>query len=69
MSISELMSKALADGFDVEIKIRKRDDGLTGAVTMPTEWARARLDANLIGWSFPIQLEDGTWIHPTVTNQ
>ena len=26
-------------------------------------------DPNLIGWSFPIQLEDGTWIHPTKRDQ
>ena len=26
-------------------------------------------DPKLIGFSFPIRLEDGTWIHPTQTDQ
>lgn len=38
--IAALILEALDQGFDVEIRMRRRDDGKEGVLKMPTPWAR-----------------------------
>jgi predicted polyphosphate/ATP-dependent NAD kinase len=39
-SISDLILETIAQGYDVTIKTRLREDGKEGVVTMPNEWVR-----------------------------
>lgn len=39
-TIAQLIEEAVADGFDVTITIRRRDDGKEGVLKMPIPWAR-----------------------------
>ena len=39
-SIAHLIVDAIDQGYDVNIRVRPRDDGKPGVVSMPNDWAR-----------------------------
>ena len=39
-TVADLILEVTEKGYDVEIRLGRRDDGQPGRVTMPNDWAR-----------------------------